>query len=107
VAGTQDDDEEDDVLYETGIEGVKIVSDTGIYAITDYDGKYHYPFIQTGQRILKIDTSTLPEGTVITTESPRKIVVTPGLLTKVSFGVRMRDHETAPVGAGLKPSAFK
>jgi len=79
---------------ETGIEGVKVVSDTGIYAITDEDGKYHYPYIETGQRVLKIDSATLPEGSTITTESPRKVVVTKGILTKVSFGVRPHHTDT-------------
>jgi hypothetical protein len=73
---------------EKGIEGIKIASDTGIYAVTDEEGKYHFPFIQIGQRVLKIDESTLPEGSVITTESPRKVVVTKGILSKISFGVK-------------------
>ncbi|UCD55403.1 MAG: hypothetical protein JSV93_00980, partial [Candidatus Omnitrophota bacterium] len=53
---------------EQGIEGVKIASDTGIYAITDSDGKYHFPYIETGQHLLKVDTSTLPEQSTLTTE---------------------------------------
>jgi hypothetical protein len=79
---------------EKGIEGVKIASDTGIYAITDEDGKYHFPFIQVGQRVLKIDESTLPDGAMIISESPRKVVVTKGILTKVSFGVQIPESET-------------
>jgi len=75
-------------VAEKGIEGVKVVSDTGIYAITDEDGKYHFPYIETGQHILKLDPSTLPEGSTLTTESPYKVVVTKGILTKVSFGLR-------------------
>ncbi|GAG14452.1 unnamed protein product, partial [marine sediment metagenome] len=74
---------------ELGIEGVKVASDTGIYAITDQDGKYHYPYIETGQHLLKIDPSSLPEGSILTTDSPRKITVTKGVLTKVSFGVKL------------------
>ncbi len=74
---------------EKGMEGVKVASDSGIYAITDSDGKYHFPYIETGQRVLKIDESTLPEGSSITTESPRKITITEGILSKVSFGVRL------------------
>jgi len=74
---------------EAGIEGVKVASDTGIYAITDEDGKYHFPFIEIGQHLLKIDPSTLPEGSEITTDSPYRINVTKGVLTKVSFGVSL------------------
>ncbi len=88
---------------ENGIDGVRIFSDTGIYAITDEDGKYHFPFIETGQRVLKVDENTLGEGAVLTTESPRKIVVTKGMLTKVSFGVRLPDYKSfLPQAAGGK-----
>ena len=80
---------------ENGLEGVKVASDTGIYAITDEDGKYHFPYIETGQRVLKIDTATLPEGAVITTESPRKTVVTEGILTKISFGIKLPQEKEA------------
>ena len=79
---------------ESGVEGVKVASDTGVYAITDEDGKYHYPFIETGQRVLKIDESTVPVGArhaspvEFTTENPRKVMVTEGMLTKVSFGIK-------------------
>ena len=38
---------------------------------------------------MKIDESTLPEGSRITTDSPYKITVTKGVLTKVSFGVKL------------------
>ena len=74
---------------EKGIEGVKVASDTGIYAITDEDGKYHFPYIEVGQRLLKVDPVTLPDGAVLTTDSPYKVTVTEGILTKVSFGVKL------------------
>jgi hypothetical protein len=88
---------------EKGIEGVKIASDTGIYAITDEDGKYHFPFVQVGQRVLKIDESTLPDGAQITTESPRKVVVTKGILTKVSFGIRLSHGVPESGSDGVTP----
>jgi hypothetical protein len=78
---------------ERGVEGIKVVSDTGIYAITDSDGKYHFPYLETGQRILKLDPITLPEGAELTTESPRKITVTEGVLSKVSFGLKLAEEE--------------
>ena len=88
---------------ERGIEGVKVVSDTGIYAITDEDGKYHFPYIETGQRILKLDPVTLPEGAALTTESPRKVIVTKGILTKVSFGVKLLETlKPEDLGADLR-----
>jgi len=78
---------------ELGIEGVKVASDTGIYAITDEDGKYHFPYIETGQRLLKIDVATLPEGSSFTTDNPYKITVTEGSLSKVSFGVKLPSNQ--------------
>ncbi len=86
---------------EKGMEGVKVASDTGIYAITDSDGKYHFPYIETGQHLLKIDPSTLPEGAVLTTDNPYKVVVTKGILTKVSFGVKLPQAEI--VSAASQP----
>ena len=79
---------------EKGLEGIKVASDTGIYAITDEDGKYHFPYIETGQHLLKLDPSTLPEGSTLTTDSPYKVVVTKGILTKVSFGIRLPEEPT-------------
>ncbi|MDD5422264.1 MAG: hypothetical protein PHT32_02420 [Candidatus Omnitrophica bacterium] len=76
-------------ISEPGIEGVKVATDTGIYAITDPDGKYHFPYIEVGQHLLKIDESTLPEGSVITTDNPYHVTVTEGVLTKVSFAVKL------------------
>jgi hypothetical protein len=81
---------------DAGIEGVKVASDTGIYAITDSDGKYHFPYIETGQRLLKIDESTLPEGSEITTDNPYKVTVTKGILSKVSFGVKLPPEPANP-----------
>ncbi len=92
------------VMAERGIEGVKIVSDTGIYAITDSDGKYHFPYIETGQHILKLDPSTLAEGSALTTESPRKITVTKGILTKVSFGVKPKPETLSSNKENPSPS---
>ncbi|MFA4982009.1 MAG: NHL repeat-containing protein [Candidatus Omnitrophota bacterium] len=76
-------------ISEPGIEGVKVATDTGIYAITDPDGKYHFPYIEVGQHLLKIDESTLPEGSTITTDNPYHVTVTEGVLTKVSFAVKL------------------
>jgi hypothetical protein len=85
---------------ERGLEGVKVVSDTGIHAVTDSDGKYHFPYVETGQRILKIDEATLPAGAKTTTESPRKTIVTEGVLTKISFGVKASGETPAAPMSG-------
>ena len=36
--------------------------------------------------MLKLDTRTLPSGYRVTTENPRVVRVTPGMLTKMNFG---------------------
>jgi hypothetical protein len=84
---------------EEGIAGVKVASDTGIYAITDEDGKFHYPYIEVGQRLLKVDSVTLPEGSTFTTDNPYRLSVTEGVLSKVSFGVKLPE-----TGQGESPS---
>jgi len=92
---------------EKGIEGVKVVSDSGIYAITDSDGKYHFPYIEVGQHLLKIDPSTLPEGSVITTDNPYKITVTEGVMSKVSFGVKLPERINEPTNKRINESTDK
>jgi len=77
---------------EPGVAGVKVVSDTGIVGITDEEGKYHYPYIETGQRALKLDPDTLSDKGFYTTDPARNITVTRGLLSKVSFGVWLEEE---------------
>lgn len=82
---------------EAGIAGAMVVLDNGSYIITDEYGRYHFPAIKPGQRLLKINMGSLPEGSFETTDEARIFTVSPGLLAKVNFGVISR-HDRVSIG---------
>ena len=90
--GVQDEGEE-------GIAGVQIVTVSGNVVTTDSLGRYHVGEIEVKgftrgmSFILKVDTSTLPSGSVITTENPSLIKITQGLVQKINFGVKVPTEE--------------
>jgi hypothetical protein len=85
----------DQQVGEAGIPGVKIVSVSGLLVTTDTYGRYHIDgikikkFTRGRNFILKADPATLPPGTIFTTENPRVIRITQGLLQKINFGVQI------------------
>ncbi|MDX1762728.1 MAG: OmpA family protein [bacterium] len=85
---------------EDGIPGVRIASVSGLLVETDAYGRYHMAGLEGGRFdrgrnfILKVDPSTLPEGTVFTTENPRVKRITEGLMNRFDFGVRLPQQET-------------
>lgn len=44
-----------------GIAGVRIVTEEGIYAVTDKDGLYHIEGLRPGTHVLQVDESSLPD----------------------------------------------
>ncbi|MEN8142236.1 MAG: OmpA family protein, partial [Thermodesulfobacteriota bacterium] len=72
---------------ENGIGGAMVALDNGSYVLTDDHGRYHFPAVTPGHRLLKINLSSLPGGAEPTTGETRIVSVTPGLLAKVNFGV--------------------
>ena len=80
---------------EEGIPGVRLASVRGLLIETDGYGRYHIPDVDTGRRglgknfTLKLDTTTLPEGSRLTTENPRVLRLTGTALNKINFGVRL------------------
>lgn len=90
---------------EEGVPNAMVALDDGSYVLTDEDGKYHFPAVQPGERLMKINRTTLPAGAGLTTEESRVVQITPGLLAKLNFGVDYRlDEERigAPAGEGLQ-----
>jgi uncharacterized repeat protein (TIGR01451 family) len=82
-------------VHEEGIPGVRIGTAFGLLVETDAHGRFHLADLDA-QRwgrgsnfILKVDPATLPGGTSFTTENPRVVQLTPGLMTKVNFGVQL------------------
>ena len=48
--------------FEPGVPGVKLVMETGAYAITDAEGKYSICPIEPKTHVLRVDKKTLPQG---------------------------------------------
>jgi uncharacterized repeat protein (TIGR01451 family)/CSLREA domain-containing protein len=78
--GRQDPDE-------PGVPGAIVALDDGTYALTDGQGRYHFPAASPGQRLVKINRHSLPPGAEIVTDASRVLWVTPGLIARASFGV--------------------
>ena len=82
-------------IHEAGIPGVRIASVEGLLVETDEYGRYHLADINGGRWergrnfILKVDSSTLPEGSEFTTENPRVLRITQSLMSKINFGVKL------------------
>jgi len=68
---------------------VRIVTEEGTVITTDKDGKWHLPGIIPGIHLFRIDESTLPEGSDLTTEKVVIVDITKGILSKVNFGVKI------------------
>ncbi len=95
---------------EPGIAGAMVALDNGSYIRTDPYGRYHFPAIKPGERLLKINLAGLGNGARTTGWEARVVSVTPGLLTKANFGVITR-LENSSVGRaaeyGLKVAVDK
>jgi uncharacterized repeat protein (TIGR01451 family)/fimbrial isopeptide formation D2 family protein len=82
-------------IDERGIPGVRIASVDGLLVETDQFGRYHLVDIPGGawergrNFILKVDPSTLPPGTQITTDNPLVRRITPGLPVRFDFGAKL------------------
>jgi uncharacterized repeat protein (TIGR01451 family) len=80
---------------ERGIPGVRVASVEGLVSETDAYGRYHIEGIvllnqERGQNfILKLDTSTLPPGSSVTTENPLLRRVTAAIPVRFDFGVKL------------------
>ena len=80
---------------ERGIPGVRIASVEGLVSETDAYGRYHIEGIvllnqERGQNfILKLDTSTLPPGSSVTTENPLLRRITAAIPVRFDFGVKL------------------
>ena len=76
-----------------GIPGVRLATATGLVIETDAHGRYHLADVDAGTAstgrnfILKVDPASLPEGARFTTENPRVLHLTAGLMSQIDFGV--------------------
>lgn len=82
---------------ESGISGAMVALDDGSYALTDAHGRFHFPAIEPGQRMVKLNLNSIA-GNARTTGSDKKVLsITPGLLAKANFGVNY-DFENESIG---------
>jgi uncharacterized repeat protein (TIGR01451 family) len=86
-------------IDERGIPGVRIASVEGLLIETDQFGRYHLAGVPGGawergrNFILKVDPSTLPAGSVFTTDNPLLRRITPGLPVRFDWGVKLPVEE--------------
>ena len=83
-------------LQEEGIPGVRLITPEGQIIETDQYGRYHIPRVENiGEKgrnvIVKVDSITLPKGSIFTTENPRVKWVTPYLINDFNFGVQFKE----------------
>jgi len=80
---------------ESGIKDVELILEDGTRVKTDAYGKYSIPNVEHGQHVLRLNESTLPEGSKIISKGPRfmgnsssQIVrLMPGGMAKANFAV--------------------
>ena len=83
---------------ETGIGGAMVAPDDGVYALADAHGRFHFPAVDPGQRMVKLNVASIA-GNVRTTGRDKQVLsVTPGLLAKANFGVSY-DFDEESIGA--------
>lgn len=93
---------------EDGLPGARVFLDTGYYADTDLEGKYHFRGVEPRRHLVKLDLNTVPPGSEPTTDVTRELLLTRGLLGKIDFGVQCA-YETvaASARAGAAPTAAR
>jgi outer membrane protein OmpA-like peptidoglycan-associated protein len=82
---------------EPGVAGVMVALDNGTYALTDPYGRYHFPAVVSGHRMVKINLQSVPGLAAATTDESVILSITPALLAKANFGIRY-SHMTEKIG---------
>jgi len=82
---------------ETGVAKAMVVLDDGTYALTDEHGRYHFPAVEAGRRMVKINLHSLPPGTEAATGDSDIVWISPGLTARVNFGVVV-PHNVESIG---------
>jgi uncharacterized repeat protein (TIGR01451 family) len=71
---------------ELGIPGVRLYFETGTWMVSDSEGKYSYCGLPPNSHTLKVDASTLPVGSRLTTSSNRNLGDADSLLIDLKNG---------------------
>ena len=100
---------------EEGIPGVRLATVDGLIITTDEHGRYSVPCAMLpadrgSNFLVKLDTRSLPSGFRVTTENPRVVRLTPGMMSEANFGAsisrvsRIDLNDAAFLGDGqMKP----
>jgi uncharacterized repeat protein (TIGR01451 family) len=88
---------------ERPIEGALVVMDDGVQVVTDREGRYHLAAIVPGERAIKLAKHTLPPDSTFTTDETRIVPITPGILVKIDWGVRVPEPQP-PKPRAAQPS---
>ena len=82
---------------ETGIGGAMVALDNGVYSLTDTHGRFHFPAVEPGQRMVKLNVTAIAANARATGRDRQVLSVTPGLLAKANFGVTY-DFDSESIG---------
>ncbi len=97
-------------IEEEGIPGVRLATPAGLVIETDSRGRYHIADVDAGRfdrgrnAIVKVDPTTLPSGAEFTTENPRVLRITHGLMSSIDFGVKLPEESAAKRPQGESPA---
>ncbi|OGW98690.1 MAG: hypothetical protein A2Z81_07805 [Omnitrophica WOR_2 bacterium GWA2_45_18] len=78
-----------ETIIEEPVANARIVMEDGTVVTADKNGQFSIPALMPGRHVLRLDESTLPAGSYLTTDKAVVIDVTPGLMVKVNFGVNL------------------
>jgi uncharacterized repeat protein (TIGR01451 family) len=92
---------------ETGIPNVRLATVDGSVITTDANGLFSVPCAMLpadrgSNFILKVDERSLPAGYRVTSENPRVMRLTPGMMTEMNFGASISKVVRVDIG----PAAF-
>ena len=82
------------LVGEPGLPRVRLVTPTGTIITTDEHGRYSVPCAEIPRDMgsnftLKLDPRSLPTGYRVTTENPRTMRLTSGIMTEMNFGAAL------------------
>jgi uncharacterized repeat protein (TIGR01451 family) len=80
---------------ERGVGNVMVALDDGTYALTDEHGRFHFPALEPGNRLVKLNAWSLPPGSAVVGEKSRILRITPGIMAKANFGVVTRTEQVS------------
>ncbi len=101
-------------VVERGLPNVRLIAPNGVSVTTDEHGRFSLPCAVLPRQIgsnfmLKLDERTLPAGYRLTTENPRVVRTTAGMLSKMNFGAARTPVARIDISekAFLRPDALK